>query len=225
VTYDNRATGERIELSVATFDNWVSKIANLLTDDLDLDPGATISVDLPTHWQSAVTIVGAWTAGLRLVAGDQSADVVVVGPGALTTRPADEAIVVACSLRPFGVRFSEPLPEGWLDFAVEVPAQPDILLNPCETSATDMAATLAGVSATHDDLAEAARREADAHGLARGGRIATDANPATPDGLVTALVAPLLVDGSVVLVAGADQPARESVVRQEGATCTYWTAP
>ena len=34
------ATGERVELSVATYANWVSKTANMLQDGLAAEPGA-----------------------------------------------------------------------------------------------------------------------------------------------------------------------------------------
>ena len=55
LTFYDDATGERTELSVATFANWVAKTANLLRDDLGLEPGATAwRIDLPVHWQAAV---------------------------------------------------------------------------------------------------------------------------------------------------------------------------
>jgi acyl-CoA synthetase (AMP-forming)/AMP-acid ligase II len=42
--YDDR-TDERVELSAWTFDNWVAKTANLLRDDLAVEPGSTLSLD------------------------------------------------------------------------------------------------------------------------------------------------------------------------------------
>ena len=39
LTFHDDATGERTELSVATFANWVAKTANLLADDLGAGPG------------------------------------------------------------------------------------------------------------------------------------------------------------------------------------------
>ena len=46
VTYYDDATGERTELSVVTYANWISKTANLFADELMLDPGMTLRVDL-----------------------------------------------------------------------------------------------------------------------------------------------------------------------------------
>jgi acyl-CoA synthetase (AMP-forming)/AMP-acid ligase II len=63
--YDDSA-GERVELSVATFGNWVYKLANLFGGDWGLEPGDLVSVQLPTHWRAAATTVGAWTAGLTV---------------------------------------------------------------------------------------------------------------------------------------------------------------
>ena len=44
--YDDFPTpgSERIELSVTTFDNWVSKTANFLLDELMLEPGEPVAV-------------------------------------------------------------------------------------------------------------------------------------------------------------------------------------
>jgi hypothetical protein len=62
--YDS--AGERVELSVATFDNWVCKLANLFSGDWQLEPGDLVSVQLPAHWRGAVITLGAWTAGLTV---------------------------------------------------------------------------------------------------------------------------------------------------------------
>ncbi|MBK3590271.1 TIGR03089 family protein, partial [Streptomyces sp. MBT57] len=51
VTFYDDATGERVELSVATFANWVAKTANLLQSDLAAEPGDRLALLLPAHWQ------------------------------------------------------------------------------------------------------------------------------------------------------------------------------
>ncbi|MEJ7629678.1 MAG: TIGR03089 family protein [Nocardioidaceae bacterium] len=71
VTMYDDATGERVELSVATFDNWVCKLANLFGDDWGLESGERISIAMPVHWRSMATTMAAWTCGL----------VVTLGPG------------------------------------------------------------------------------------------------------------------------------------------------
>src|SRR4051812_50052050 len=49
VTFYDDASGERVELSVATYANWVAKTAGLLQDELDLVRGGLGLVGLPTH--------------------------------------------------------------------------------------------------------------------------------------------------------------------------------
>jgi hypothetical protein len=61
--YDD-AAGERVELSVATFDNWVCKLANLFGSEWGLEPGDLVGIQLPTHWRGVAATVAAWTAGL-----------------------------------------------------------------------------------------------------------------------------------------------------------------
>ena len=140
VTFYDDATGERVELSLKTFDNWVSKVANLFADEIGVEPGDEVSIVLPTHWLSPAVVVGAWSAGLVLAEPGDAA-VRVVGPRevAAAADADDHVPTVACSLRPLGGRFLDPLPSGWLDFAVEVPPQPDVLLAPQQINDADPA--------------------------------------------------------------------------------------
>ena len=80
LTYYDDRSGERTELSYATFDNWVSKSANLLVGDLGLRPGQVVSIAADDHWTGWVVTVAAWRAGaaVRWAAADPHADVVVV---------------------------------------------------------------------------------------------------------------------------------------------------
>ncbi|HET6165606.1 MAG TPA: TIGR03089 family protein [Marmoricola sp.] len=129
LTFYDDATGERTELSVTTFANWVSKTANLLTDELLLGPGDTIRIDLPPHWLGPVFLGAAWAAGVE-VASD--ADVVVVGPdGVECAAPT----VLACTLHPFAIPFATPLPAGVLDHGVLWPGQSDVFV---PEAATDL---------------------------------------------------------------------------------------
>ena len=103
--YDD-ATGERTELSVTTFANWVAKTANLLQDDLAVEPGQRVSLNLPLHWQAAVWLQACWAVGLHAVSADSPADIVVVsydsgGPGHADSGAAEH--VVALGLGPMGL--------------------------------------------------------------------------------------------------------------------------
>lgn len=224
VTFYDGATGERIELSLITFTNWVDKIANLLTDELMFDPGQIVHLDLPTHWQSGVTVIGAWTAGLTVSLGPAPSDVAlsVVGPGTRSASSPPIGQVLACSLRPMGGPFTEELPSGWLDFAREVPPQPDALITETEVRPDAVALHVHAAQTTHAELVEQATASADQIGLSAGGRLITDANPARPSGLSAALLAPIVMGASVVLVTNCDPSQRAAIGEQERVTSRFW---
>jgi uncharacterized protein (TIGR03089 family) len=221
VTFYDGATGERIELSVRTFDNWVCKVANLLGDELMLEARGAIAVDLPAHWQSAVVVAGAWAAGLRVIEDAHAADVLVVGPHR-ERDPAPGVAVLAVSLRPLGGPFAEPIPKSWLDFAREVPPQPDSLLVDADVGAGDPAIETSSGSVSHAELVRAGLDAADLLGLTAGGRLLTDLNPARADELVAALVAPIVAGAAVVIVVNVTGEQRASIAAQEGVTATCW---
>lgn len=224
VTMYDDASGERVELSVTTFDNWVCKLANLFSAEWELDPGELVGVSLPTHWQSTVALVAAWTAGLVVtLEPDAPVDVRVVGP-AWTGSTARSGQLLACSLRPFGLPFADPLGPDRLDWATEVPPQPDLLLVPQQvTPATPAMATRGGLL-TQRNLVDAALAGAEDLGLAPGGRLLTDLNPADPAGVTAALLAPLVTGSSVVLLVNASEARRAAVAEQERVTCARWSA-
>lgn len=224
LTYYDSGSAERIELSAVTTDNWVNKIANLLADDLMLEPGDRVAIGLPTHWQTAVVILGAWAAGLTIVAPTEPVTLRVVGPDAVAVsrRPPPTELVLACSLRPLAGRFAAPLPGGWLDFAAEVPPQPDLRLEP--RAMADPAIVLTE-SLSPAAVLQRGHEAAASIGLVAGGRLLTDVNPAQQGGLTGGLVACLAVGASLVLMTGTADEARAAVVRQEQVTSTLWSDP
>ena len=127
MTYYDLGTGERVELSVTTYANWVAKTASLLAEEHGLERGQALRVDLPTHWLGPVFLGAAWTVGLRRHRGRRARTRWCAGPaGSHRWAPyADRMPVLACSLLPLGVRFADPLPPGVHDVGVEVWSQPD----------------------------------------------------------------------------------------------------
>ena len=82
VTFYDDATGERTELSVTTYANWVAKAASLLAEELDLERGRPAARRPARRTGSAPVFLGAaWTVGPRVVSGPDDADAVVCGPG------------------------------------------------------------------------------------------------------------------------------------------------
>jgi uncharacterized protein (TIGR03089 family) len=109
--YDD-ATGERVELSVATTANWVAKTANYFVEEHGVAPGDTIGVQLPLHWQTAVIILAAWAAGAAVTFGEHDGlEVVIAGSSE------GSAQCVELSFEPMGA-----------DFSRLVAAQPDVFV-------------------------------------------------------------------------------------------------
>src|SRR3954470_23814397 len=131
LTHYDDATGERVELSATTLDNWVAKTANLLQEEFDAGPGTTVAVALPVHWQTAAVLLGAWSCGatvLDTAAEDDgrlaAADVVLVAQDrleAVQEALADEFAgeLLGLSLHPLGLGMQDYVGAA-RDFALEV---------------------------------------------------------------------------------------------------------
>jgi uncharacterized protein (TIGR03089 family) len=200
VTFYDDATGERVELSFTTTDNWVAKTANLLVDELGAEPGDRVALSLPTHWQSVVMYLACWAAGLVAAPGADPA-----GCAHAVADPEHVAGLAACPggrllvpLRPMGGRALE-LPAGVLDYAAEVPAQPDRFAAMLPPTATDPALDRDGTLLSATEVVSAAQSAAARLGLTSSSRLLVDADLATAHGLSVALLAPLAVGASVVL--------------------------
>jgi uncharacterized protein (TIGR03089 family) len=159
---------------------------------------------------------------VRLGAPTDDVAASVVGPAARTQPDQVVGQVVACSLRPLGGPFREPLPEGWLDFAREVPPQPDALISVVPVGLDQTALAVLTDLATHAALADQGAMTAGDLALGPGGRLITDANPTRPSGLAAALLAPVMVGASVVLVANCDSDRRAKISEQERVSTSFW---
>lgn len=220
VTFYDDATGERVELSVATYANWVAKTSSLFVEEFDLERGDRLLLDLPTHWLGPVFLGAAWNVGLEVCFPEvptPDVQAVVCGPDSLATYAelAGGLPVVASALLPLGVRFSDPLPAGVHDFGVEVWSQPDSFL-PWDPPGADDAA-LPGLSQA-EVLAEAVTRTPVP--VPAGTRLLTTANPASPTGFA-AFVAPLVNRGATVWVRHLDPERLERRVDDERATARW----
>ena len=218
VTFYDDATGERVELSRITYANWVAKAASLLVDEHDLTRGDSLRLDLPPHWLGPVFLGAAWTAGLVVTDADDP-DAVVCGPASVErwAERAGDVPVLACSLRPLGVRFADPLPDGVHDVGLEVWSQPDAFVPYDPPTAADPAYDLDGRRVTQAELWSAA---AAGDLVADGGRLLSVANPASPPGIAT-FAEPLARGGSLVLVAQADRERLEATYVAERATARF----
>ncbi|MFJ4964511.1 TIGR03089 family protein [Streptomyces sp. NPDC088729] len=215
VTFYDDATGERVELSVATFANWVAKTANLIQGDLAAEPGDRVALLLPAHWQSAVWLLACSSVGVVAdVQGDPAAaDLVVTGPDTLERARACRGERVALALRPLGGRFPQT-PEGFADYAVEVPSQGDRFAPYTPVDPQAPALAVGGIELTGAQLVARAREDAGALGLAPGSRLLTGRTYDDWDGLSAGLFAPLAAGGSVVLCRHLDQLDAEALAKR-----------
>ncbi|GAA1940767.1 TIGR03089 family protein [Streptomyces durmitorensis] len=218
ITFYDDATGERVELSVATFANWVAKTANLLQDDLAAQPGDRLALLLPAHWQTAVWLLACSSVGVVAdVGGDPAgADLVVSGPDSLDAARACSGERVALALRPLGGRFPQA-PEGFADYAVEVPSQGDRFAPYAPVDPDEPALAVGGAvvgELTGAELVERARADAGALGLAPGSRLLSGLSYDTWEGLSSGLYAPLAAGGSVVLCRHLDQLADDGLAKR-----------
>lgn len=215
ITFYDHATGERTELSVTTYANWVAKAAGLLAEEGDLERGMTLRMDLPPHWMGPVFLGAAWTLGLTVAFDDSvEADGVVCGPESVGDWAASGIEpVFACSLDPLGRRFPDPVPSGVLDVGAEIWSQPDAF-TPWDPPTDDDVAVAGAPART-----QAQEMQAAAAGtlLTDGGRLFTVANPASPPGMAT-FTEPLARGGSLVLLRNLDPERAQRVMDDERVT-------
>lgn len=138
---------ERIELSGTVLAYHCAKVSNYLTGELD--PGAQILLDLPTHWKSIVWAFGGLLAGGNAIvnddgtAGPEPADAPRLSPNLetalVTNRPEHWAgnalpgsiqpdLFVALNMDSLGFAWRGELPDGVDDGAAAALSQPDALM-------------------------------------------------------------------------------------------------
>lgn len=117
----------RVELSGASVANAAAKIANALANEFELEPGASVGVHLPWHWQRVAWLLGVWCAGCTTVpGGGEECDLLIAGPQEAMGLPGNVQVV---STHPFGMPFdaaaAAQFPPGVEDVTLVVRAQPD----------------------------------------------------------------------------------------------------
>ena len=146
LTVYNEADGTRMDFSAQTTENWASKVANFLREELDLDDDSVILCDLPVSWQTAMIALGALAAGVTVRfatddaiqsaagadGGSAGAETAASGTDEpvvffTTTDKADDYTgrgdVVVVTTDPFGrgvEEIGEQVPEGTIDFGPTV---------------------------------------------------------------------------------------------------------
>jgi uncharacterized protein (TIGR03089 family) len=213
LTWYDDGTGERIELSGATLENWVAKTANLVVDGCGLGLGDRATAPLPPHWQTAAVLLGCWSAGLAVADTPVPADVLFA---TTETAAADGPLAgerFALGLAPLGAPLGEA-PDGFSDYVVEVRVHGD-QFTPYRRIGPDDPARHGPTALTHGELCAAAAHRAEVLGIGPGARVLIDV-ARHPDPLDW-LLAPLAAGATTVLcgrlnpAAVADRAAAEKV--------------
>lgn len=212
LTYYDDDSGERTELSVATFANWTAKTANLLVDELGAIPPGTVALRLPVHWQAPVWVMASWLAGLTVVLAPDpttAVDVAVVTHEDAADLSADEVVSVA--LAPFGLPAPgrTPTRREALDFDRSVHAHGDRF--PGGSVPSPALRTPTG-EVSWEALLATARS---APGLEAGGRLLVTEPLDSVSAVLGAVVLPLSAGTAAVLVRSPDLGAMPGRIRQE----------
>ena len=209
ITYYDDATGARVELSRATAANWAAKTANWLRDEWDIEPGSTIGVALPAHWQTVGVLLGAWWVGAHITDRLADAELAFVSPD--QTGDTGSARVAIVALDPLGMGLRET-PAGKLDYLTDSRAHGDTF-DPWQAVPGD---TPALANATVDEVVTAAAARAKDLGIADGARVLSTLDWTVPGGVIDGFLTVLSVGGSLVQSANTDParlPNRESAER------------
>jgi uncharacterized protein (TIGR03089 family) len=225
-SYDD-ATGERVELSATTLANWVAKTANLLQQEFDVEPGSSVAVALPVHWQTAAVLLAVWSCGATVLdspAEDDGAladaDVVLVAQDRLAAvEEVATGELLGLSLHPLGMGLTDYTGSA-RDFALEVRAAGDRFTPWTPPDPTAPGLRAGGLELTLGGLTAAARELAGRLGLAGGDRVLVDEATAAETGPVAWLLAPLAAGASLVLCRHPDPSGLAARAATERVTAT-----
>lgn len=216
VTYYDERSGERSELSAKSLGNWVAKTHFLLSSELGLGVGDAAYVDLTAHWISMPILLGCWTAGLEIATDASRATVAFVMPrrddAEIPAVPDVYAVAAEAAARGFA---GTSAPAGAVDYVTAIRPQNDVW-SAVYPPATPDDPALDGVSRA--DLVGKAIARAAELGAASGARLITGRDWDSPDDWTDALLVPLAVSGSIVIVHGATPGVIARRAEQERAT-------
>lgn len=143
---------ERIELSGAVFNNWVNKTTNLLTEEFELEPEKSVSLNLPPHWRFLTWAIASLRTGATLVLGSAvDAGLVITNDPELYSE-ADELVVV--SLGALARKFDGTLPPGAIDAAAAVMTYSDGLGYVAPTVSSENAIVSTDAQVVYADLGQ-----------------------------------------------------------------------
>ncbi|MCH9815826.1 MAG: hypothetical protein K0U64_05145 [Actinomycetia bacterium] len=189
----------RIELSYATLANAVAKTAGFLQEELELEPGDSLRLQLGSHWQTPVWISACAAVGLavdlRSTADHSAAPLVSFSLTSLSQSPSAAPVLV--SANPFGLPGDAP-PDGIVDHAREVMLFPDVFVPEPDVHATFAIRDDVGHYGVEEVANLSSQSQRRCH-LAAGTPTVTMALPETRAGWLTAWALPIFLGTHAVL--------------------------
>ncbi|MEO3786646.1 TIGR03089 family protein [Actinocorallia sp. B10E7] len=224
VTFYDDAIGERLEFSRRTFDNWVAKTSNLLVEGLDVQPGGTVVLDLPVHWQTAVLLFAAWNTGQGVVIGPRAELGSAAGEGIWVTDTPEHAPkwadeVLGLSLDAFGAPLQDA-PAWVTDYAVEIRSYGDRFTAHTPASPAETVLSVSNATLTRAQLDRVTQEFVEEHELTAHDRTLSVMEYTTSATLVAGLLAPLRAGGSVILCRNLDDDLIRRRIETEHVTAT-----
>lgn len=207
VTYYQPETGARVELSRATFDNWVAKAAGMLADECDVEAGSTVLLDLRPHWLLSVWAWATWALGATVLLPSA----VGVPDVCITDEPESgctAGTVLLSSRHPLGLPAGGGA-TGVVDALADIRGYPDVFSDPVPSAGRPLIADAESTVYADQALDDVLR----AHPIERAALMLS--SPADAEGLVRALLAPAFHGAALVLVDGGSPGDIEDIRAQE----------
>ncbi|MFI5891502.1 TIGR03089 family protein [Actinoplanes sp. NPDC051513] len=223
ITYYDDDSGERVGLTSAEVGSWSAATASLLTSECGLAAGGQVGVLLPPHWQTAVVLLGAWSAGMEVsfrgwgAAGLSPAGAPLDATFVASRRAGSWLDDVPGGRHQFSLFGNTP--SGYRDYVASVRAHLGSAA-PSWSVAVDDVAAAGGV--TFGEYGAVALEMASSRGISRGDRVLIDT--AVSEEPLIWLMAPLSAGASIVLCANPDRARVEERIASERVTKVFAAA-
>lgn len=199
--FDGDHVAERMELSALSVANGVAKIAGLLRDEFDIQPGDPLPVHLPLHWQTPLWAAAAAATGAILLPGAAPEGGVAVSIPETISNISGADDQLAISREPFGMPITLPLPPGVTDSAIAQRSHPDVFVSYAPVPKSNVAIRVGGDTVSHAEVRSRAESVITRLGLTDQSRLlVTDEqwSPADINAWLLLLAVPLLSKSCVI---------------------------
>jgi uncharacterized protein (TIGR03089 family) len=188
----------RIELSVTTYVNAVSKAANFLVEGLMLDEESTVRVELGTHWQSSVWLGALMVAGIQ-VTDSPFADVTIATKDWCADWSDDPEKIIVVTRDPFGMP-DRDIDENFVNASAQVRMFGDYFSPSWPIDSTTVAIKSSASTHTWEQLSELANGLASGLYISDGTRYGIHGLGSLEQQVALQVVLPLQGNCSVVLI-------------------------